>query len=103
MGIQEQRYLKRLGSIQKLTDGDFILSAGDFQCPYSGKPCIIYWDTEKYVMWAEVLRDEETMEETFEWCNDFNKQYAESAHEANSILKKWLESEYIYYCFQEES
>lgn len=110
---QEEKYMDRIEVIEEESKNDTILSTGDFQCPDSGWGCIINWNIDKGYMWAEMCDvgiwdtdnsdtfNLEISEDTFEWCNSFGKRTANSASEANKILKNWIGEDYIHYCFED--
>jgi hypothetical protein len=103
-------YKQRLEKIDQEKGNDFIHSTGDFQCPDSGWGCIISWDLDRSIMWAEVctegawkVEDEnEISEDTYHWCNIFSIRSAENSEEANNVLRAWLGADADYYLFPEE-
>jgi hypothetical protein len=63
------------------------VSAGGFQCPDNGIPCVLLFDEHQELVWAEVERNgydysEEDIEETEAWCKSFGYRHCGTYEDA---------------------
>ena len=73
-----------------------IYSTQDIQCPDTGEPVAVHWETESGLLYAEpvehLLEDAAPNPDSLEWCRIFGLVECENLVEANEHLKiKYLE------------